>query len=91
VAARFDAVHETQGERDVQHLPFAAEDTGEAVMPDEDSLQQQCEKAATFYEEKPGLQGPQAIIDLYRVCAQLASRVQELEASNEALWRERHG
>lgn len=55
-----------------------------------ESLQHQCEKAAAFYEEKPGLQGAQAVIDLYRVCALLAKHVQELESSNEALWRGRH-
>lgn len=32
-----------------------------------------CEKAAAFYDEKPGLAGPQAITDLYRAIARLAT------------------
>ena len=38
-----------------------------------------CESAVQFYEQRPGLHGPGTAIDLYTVCAELASRVAELE------------
>jgi hypothetical protein len=42
------------------------------------------EEAATFYEGKPGLVGPNAIIDLYRVTARLAKLMSEIERRSAA-------
>ena len=53
--------------------------TDRNIPTEPESLQQQCANIAKFYEEKPGLQGSQAVIDLYRVCGALATRVQKLE------------
>lgn len=40
-----------------------------------DQLIADCEKAAAFYEQSPGLVQPATIIDLYRAIARLAALV----------------
>jgi len=40
------------------------------------------EKAARFYEERPGLFDVRAIVDIYRAIARLAVHVEQLSAEN---------
>lgn len=45
-----------------------------------ESLMADAEKCAKTYEEKPGMAGPEAIIDLYRAIARLAIIVKHADA-----------
>lgn len=44
-----------------------------------------CEQAASFYEEKPGLAGALTDVDLYRAIARLARIVERLVKENDDL------